>query len=74
MIIAAETLIVDSAESFLRTSQAIISIQNARFFRKPDDEWYMNEIELRLYRYTFCRILYNTINFAITLQLNGRNL
>ena len=32
---------VDSAESFLRIFQEVVSIYDARSFRKPDDDWYI---------------------------------
>ena len=35
--------ILDSAEPFLRTSQAVLDVHHAKSFRKPDDEWYINE-------------------------------
>ena len=40
----ASVILLDSAESFLQTSQAIVSIHHARFFRKPDEEWYSTKL------------------------------
>ena len=33
---------LDSAESSLRIFQEILSIRHAKYFRKPDDDWYIN--------------------------------